>query len=203
MSVRTRRFRAVGRPARWSGGRRRSERGAVAVEYALGISLIVLALIGSIEALNDWSAEELDDRSSSIGSPDLDETGNPAPPPSTQPPTSDPNPPPPPESVITVSLDEDTDRQGQEWSASVTATALDELPRVRESVLVQAQWTSTAPGFVPVTIQCTTNLNGDCTMTIRSLSRGSVPDVTLTVLQVSGPGVLIGPLPAPITMSAP
>ena len=116
---------------------------------------------------------------------------------------TDPDPPPAQESVVSISLSGEPDRQGQTWSASVTVRALDDILRPRESVLVQARWTSSSPSFSPKDTQCTTNLNGTCTMTIRNLERGSIPDISLTPLAVSGPGVTAAPLPGPITLAAP
>ena len=104
---------------------------------------------------------------------------------------------------MSVTLAKQASRSGQLWSASVTVTALDDASRPRESVLVDAAWSSTSASFTPSTIQCTTNLNGTCTMTIRSLDRTDVPDVTLTVTGVAGPGVTAGALPAPIVVAAP
>jgi hypothetical protein len=40
-------------------------------------------------------------------------------------------------------------------------------------------------------------------MTIRNLSRSAVPDVSLTVTAVSGPGVTPAALPAPIVLVKP
>jgi Flp pilus assembly pilin Flp len=183
--------------------RQGAERGAVAAEYALAASLVVVALIGAIQALGDSSADEVSDRGSAIGAPDLAATGDPVPPPVPPPDPTDPDPPPLPETVVTITLDFDTDRSGQRWSASVTVSALDDTLRPRESVLVEATWSSTATGFTPQATQCTTNLNGTCTMTIRNLSRSSVPSVTLTVTAVSGPGVEPAPLPGPLVLVAP
>jgi Flp pilus assembly pilin Flp len=202
------RFGRLGVGSRSSSGRSeqrrpRAERGAVAVEYALGVALIVVAIIGSIEKLGDSSADELRDRGSAIGAPDLDSTGDPVPPPPPPPDPNDPDPPPLPETVVSITLTGDTDRNGQDWSASVTVTALDDASRPRESVQIQATWSSTSLSFSPQSIQCTTNLNGTCTMTIRNLSRSSVPDVSLTATAVSGPGVTAAPLPAAIVMVAP
>jgi hypothetical protein len=185
------------------GSTRRAERGAIAAEYALGVSLVVVVLLGSIEALGDSTADELRDRGSSIGAPDLGATGDPAPPPLPPPDPSDPDPPPAPETVVSITLESDTDRAGQQWSTSVTVSAVDDALRPRESVLVDASWSSTAPSFTPQSTRCTTNLNGTCTMTIRNLSRSAVPDVTLTVTSVSGPGVIPAPLPAPLVVVSP
>lgn len=203
MDVRTRRASERHRSVVPSRGRRCRELGAVAVEYALGASLVVVALIGSIEALGDSSADELRDRASSIGAPDLDATGDPAPLPPPAPDPTDPTPPPLPETVVAVTLGPDANRSGQQWSASVTVSALDDALRPRESVLVAATWSSAAAGFTPQSTQCTTNLNGTCTMTIRNLSRSAVPSITLTVTAVSGPGVVPAPLPGPLVLAAP
>ena len=174
----------------------------MAVEYALGASLLVVALIGSIEALGESSADELRDRGSAIGAPDLDATGDPAPPPPPPPDPTDPDPPPLPETVVSLSLAGDArNAPGNEWSVSVTVTALDDALRPRESVQVQATWSSTSPSLSPQSTQCTTNLNGTCTMTIRNLSRSAVLDVILTVTAVSGPGVTAAALPAPIVVT--
>ena len=175
----------------------------------------VLVFAGSLAAMVGWLA--VHERSEPTraapsssaqpsgegGAPDLDATGDPAPPPPPPPDPSDPDPPPAEESVVSISLSGVPDRQRQTWSASITVRAVDGLLRPRESVVVAARWTSTSPSFTPTDTQCTTNLNGTCTMTIRNLQRSAVLDVTLTPLSVTGPGVTAAPLPGPITLAAP
>lgn len=181
--------------------RARRQRGAVAVEYALATALVVVALIGSIEALGDSTSDELRDRGGAIGAPDLDATGDPAPPPPPTPDPTDPDPPEQPEAVVSVSLAAATTTTGNRWSASVTVTALDDRSQPHEAVLVEATWTSTSPSFSPQTTQCTTNVNGTCTMTIRNLNKNATPDVSLTITAVTGPGVVPGLLPDPLVVA--
>ena len=57
--------------SRSSGARR--QRGATVVEYALGISAIVLAMLGGVKLLESTARTELTNKGAAIGMPDLDE----------------------------------------------------------------------------------------------------------------------------------
>lgn len=69
--------------------RHRTERGATAVEYALGIALVVVVTVGAVQLLEDESGERLNDEGTTIGQPAGDSRGvlpgglgSPLPPPS-------------------------------------------------------------------------------------------------------------------------
>jgi len=184
--------------------RLRSERGATLVEYAMGVALICVASLGAIQFMEDGSTENVERRTSTLGAPDIDETGTPVTIP-TPPPTApgDP-PPPPPESLVSISTSQAATvvQRNVQWAATVGFTALDDTNNEREAVVIEGQWTG-AGLVAPVAATCTTNLSGICAVTIRELACSQAGPVTLTVTSVSGEGVTLADPPLPLVVDVP
>jgi hypothetical protein len=175
------------------------------VEYALGVALLCVAVIPAVSLLRDESTDVVDRRASSLGAPDLDETGTPVtlPPPSTTTPGG--SIPPPPESVITLSFTATatTVKKNVEWAATVGISAVDDTGNEREAVTITGEWTGPSLS-VPVPMSCSTNLSGVCALTLRSLPCGSAPIATLTMTAVDGEGVTYsGSLPVVLNINRP
>jgi hypothetical protein len=175
------------------------------VEYALGVALLVAFAIPAVTFTQRETTDVVDRRADHLGAPDLTDTGTPVtlPPPTTTTPGG--SIPPPPESVVTISTSSSsvTVQRNVEWSATVGFTALDDTGNERELVEIVGQWTGPTLA-TPVPMTCSTNLNGTCALTIRSLSCPSASTVTLTVTSITGEGVTYNdPLPIVITVNRP
>ena len=140
----------------------RRHRGAAVVEYALILGLAVLVSVPAINWMQDSSEREFQSRSASAGAPDLDDVGTTTSTTTTVPSTTTPAPTTTPLSVdTTASLAATTNRQGNTWSATVTATLVDQNGAPVAGAIVTGAWDPVLSGET----SCTTGANGQCTMT--------------------------------------
>ena len=171
------------------------ERAATVVEYALLVALLAVALMSTIQFMEDRGEDRLEDRQGNAGAPDVDALA-------------------PPSgggggggaggggsgggggggSTIspTATLTSSSSAQGNSWTASVTITVRDPANGNAgvPGVVVTGAWNPAASGQT----SCTTNSTGSCTVTqgnmeARSNKSGYVSSVTFSVGGVSGDGI--------------
>ena len=168
-----------------------------------------MTLPPAINWLQDSSEAEFQSRATSAGAPDLDAvaptiTSTTVPPTTVAPTTA----PPDPAIDATASLTATADRQGNSWSATATATIVDQNGQPVAGVLVTGSWEPTLSGET----SCTTGSNGQCSMTQAGMeardNKPFVAEVTFSitaVTKISAPGFSysqtpmpsIGPIPRP------
>jgi hypothetical protein len=184
----------VARGWRRLASRGRSVRGASGVQYALGMSLILAATLGSLDAFEQQSSEALESRGNSIGTPDLDqpvETTT-----TTAPPigggdgtTTTSAPPTPPDSTV-ASATATTSSSGNKWTATIVISITDGGSPVHKA-RVDAIWTLNPSGATTV-VTCETQPNGTCTFAMRNLptlgNSDHVASVSFTVTAVTPDG---------------
>jgi Flp pilus assembly pilin Flp len=192
----------------------RTIRGAVAVEYALGAALILVASIGAINALTDSASSNLSSHGSTAGAPDLPDTGIvvttsttavPPPPPPTDPPL--------PPTTATASVDGTSTglepSPANRWFARIDVSARDGGGDVLIGVTIQVTWTW-LEGSTPATSNQTCNVvsTGVCSFQIgdlRTNGGNAVTSVSVTVDSISGtnPPILFTPTGTPTVLAAP
>jgi hypothetical protein len=161
-----------------------------AVETALVVALAVLALIGSVSFLQSAAADDLDERASNAGAPDLG-VGSTLPATTAAPTSTAPaEPPPPPVSGIAVqaSLSGSAAKVGSDWIATVVISVSTSAGTPVPGVSVTAAWSAGVTGLT----SCITLAGGSCSVSSNEIDRrgkAAVPSVTLTLTDVSGSGV--------------
>jgi hypothetical protein len=194
---------------------RRSVRGAVAVEYALGAALVLVGSIGAINALTDSAESNLSSHGATAGAPDLPDTGIivttsstavPPPPPPTDPPL--------PPTTATASIDSTSvglSNGGNRWNPRIDVSARDSSGNVLIGVTIQVTWTW-MEGTTPRTSNQTCNVvsTGVCSFQLNDLeNRVSRPNfvdtVSVTVDSISGSNPIINytPTGTPTVLDAP
>lgn len=172
---------------------RRGARGATVVEYALGLSFVLVATVGALSAFEDRSADALEERGSSIGTPDLDAAG-----PTTSTSTTlasgtggttTTSAPPTPPSTTVASATGTSHSSGNKWAATVVISVTDGSTPVHRAQ-VDGIWNPSAGS--PESVTCSTQPNGTCTFTLRNLptngNSGHVASVQFTVTAVTPNG---------------
>jgi hypothetical protein len=198
-------------PRRWRNRWRNRDRGATLVEYSLITALVLVGSLGAIELLTERGQEETDRQVDCVAErpprascqiPAIVTTTT-AMPPST--PTSAPEPPPLP-TEASVSDVTTEDLGDGNWSATVTFTVAevdsDDIPGPPyDGAVVNVAWQ--VPGFPPVAGSCTTNSDGECSVTfVPTELSPTAGTVTIRVTNViSDPPVET--LPPNETISAP
>ena len=186
----------------------RHQRGASSVEYALLLALVVVFSVPAIQWLHDSSEAEFQGRAASAGSPDLSAVATTTT--TTVPTTTAPAPTTTTSVAInaTASLTATANRQGNTWSATATATVVDQNNQPVQGVVVTGAWSPAISGET----SCTTDSNGQCSMTQAGMeardNKPFVANVTFSVSSVSkvsdpnfsyqqSPMPSIGPIPRP------
>ena len=182
-------------PGAADGDQRCWDRAATVVEYALLVALLAVALMSTIQFMEDRGEDRLEDRQENAGAPDVDALA-------------------PPSgggggggaggggsggeggggSTIspTATLTSSSSAQGNSWAASVTITVRDPANGNAgvPGVVVTGAWNPATSGQT----SCTTNSSGSCNVTqgnmeARDNKSGYVSSVTFAVSGVSGDGV--------------
>jgi Flp pilus assembly pilin Flp len=179
----------------------RRDRGAAVVEYALILGLAVLVGVPAINWMQDSSEREFQSRSASAGAPDLDDVV-----PTSSSTTTVPSTTTPPSTTTALSVDATaslaatTNRQGNTWSATVTATVVDQNGVPVSGATVTGAWDPVLSGET----SCTTGANGQCTMTQAGMeARDNKPFVAevsfaiTTVTKTATPGFSYQQSPPP------
>ena len=164
----------------------RRDRGAAVVEYALIVGLAVLVCVPAITWMQDSTEREFQSRSASAGAPDLGNVSPTSSPTTTVPTTTTPPSTTTPSSVVaTASLAATTNRQGNTWSATVTATVVDQNGAPVSGATVTGSWNPVLSGET----SCTTQANGQCTMTQAGMeardNKPFVADVSFEITTVT------------------
>jgi Flp pilus assembly pilin Flp len=170
----------------------RQDSGATLVEYALGIALIVVVMIAAIEFFTDESSAEFQDRTESMGSPDLEEglpggsTGGTTGGATTGGTSSGPTAP------TTLTANPPTSsgsHANNSWDATVTLSMNGDGNLV-EGLQITGRWTIYVEGVAQpqeTAVSCTTGPNGECVFTRDDMEwRTNKPEVTKAVFTVTG-----------------
>jgi hypothetical protein len=198
---------------------RRSIRGAVAVEYALGAALVLVASIGAIDALTDSAESNLSSHGSTAGAPDLPDTGISVTTGSTTPTSS---PPPTPTSAPPVTATASVGSTslgitGNRWDPRIDVSAIDSSSgQILTGVTITVTWTwnEGAQGGpqTPRTSQqvCNVLSTGVCSFQLNNLNRRAsnnqfVDAVSVTIDAIAGtnPPVTYAPTGVPTVLDAP
>ena len=179
-------FRTRGVGARWRQRRREAargaERGVGVVEYALAITLVVVASLGAIQSLEDDAGEHLRDRGEVLGAPDLPDSGISTSTTSTST-TSTTVQSPTDAAASIVSQDAGGTADGKSWSPTVTVQVTNSstsAPLANATITVR--WTKT-PGGAVVDQTFVTGSNGRGTFQLTGLEgRSSKNDYVASVL---------------------
>jgi len=179
---------------------RRPDRGASLVEYALGIALIGLAIVGALQALESDSSEALGDRTALAGDPSEDfgvlgnaGGGSPVSTATTVTTTSIPATPVDVDIVGSPTAVISGPGNSGKWSATVTFSVTSLLGGGGISgAIVDGTW-SVSGGGVDLVAACS-SVDGVCAVVANDIGSG-VTSVTFTVTSVSGTGVAGGDLP--------
>jgi Flp pilus assembly pilin Flp len=200
-------------------GRRRHRpdrhRGAVAVEYALGVALLLVVSVGAIDVLQDSAQSNLTTHGATAGAPDLPDAGIPVTTSTTSPGPTTPPTSPPPSSVTADAAFSATSlgvsSSGNRWSPSVDVTATDSTDgTVLTGVSITVQWTELPSGqqttqtfTVPSTGVASFQLNDLHT----NVGTGQFVDsVMVTITAITGTNPVITYTPGPsntITLDGP
>lgn len=167
------------------------QRGVSLVEYALGVSLVLVTSLAAIDGLQDNAEENLASRGATAGAPDLPDVGITTAPPTTSSPTTAPPATSPPQTIAasaTFSNEVIAAATGNRWSAKIDITARDSTTnRPLTGVTITVTWTP-APDDSPITQTCSVPSTGVCTFQRTGMStKGGqfVDTVTLTVDSIS------------------
>lgn len=174
---------------------RRSVRGATLVEYALGVSLLCVASIGGIDAVQSSLEDNIEEHGASAGAPDLPDTGIPTTTATTSAPTTAP---PPTTAVPSVTATGDIlatrvgAASGNKWSPAVDLAAINSANGQRLSdVTISLTWTYTQNGqtVTSTATPCAAPSTGVCTFQLNGLSSNNgsqcVSSVTFTVTAIT------------------
>jgi hypothetical protein len=163
------------------------------------LGLVVLVCTPAISWLRDSSQREFQSRSSA-GAPDL-ESAAPTFTTTSVPPTSSPpvttTPVNPVDATVTLAIT--ANRQGNSWSATVTATVIDQHGAPVQGAVITGTWNPVLSGDT----SCTAGTNGQCTMTQAGMeARDNKPFIesvsfTVTAVTKSGPGFSYQQTPPP------
>jgi len=180
------------------GRRGDAARGATAPEYALGISLLVMASLGAISFLEDGSSDAVADRGNAIGTPDLDEafgsSTTSSAPTSTSSSTTTTAPPVPPVVAITSALNPHNGHNcgnANFWTPTVIVTVTDDTGHLVRNASVNVTWVK-SPSNETITASFATKQDGTATFSLHNLSAQPGPtyvsSVTFTVDSVTPDG---------------
>jgi hypothetical protein len=162
------------------------------VEYALGLSLILVASLGAISALEDSASDNITTRGATAGAPDLPDSGIPTTSPTTETPTTPPPPTDPP-ATVTATASFSNAQTGQSgssanWSPKIDVEAVDSSTgETLRGVTITVTWTP-QPGGAPVTQSCQVPSTGICTFQLTGNQRlnGSHTSVVVAVDSITG-----------------
>ena len=170
-------------------GRRSDDRGATLVEYALIVSLVVIAATGAISALESSSSDELNNRTPIVGTPAEQNSLNFGSPSTTLGGATTTTVAPPPGAVVVhvsgITGSAQTSTAGN-WVATARITVVDDLGAPVAGISVTGAW---APTTGSATTSCTTDDSGQCNVTQSGMKRsgaGSIPEVVFTVVLLGG-----------------
>jgi Flp pilus assembly pilin Flp len=166
----------------------RGDRGATAVEYAMGLALVLVVSIASIQYLEDSASEEFDGRADRAGAPDLTEGlsdgggtgggtgtgGTDGPPPVTQ-------------QATFGGFTNVRSTGNNPWRANLSVDVLDSSGDGLSGVTVSGTWTY-LDGSTPVSVEAVcnqTNGSGSCQFQLSQIPPG-VQSVTFTMDDISG-----------------
>jgi hypothetical protein len=181
----------LGTEARRRRRNQRWERGVSLVEYALGVSLVLVASLTAIGGLQDNAEENLTSHGATAGAPDLPDLGITTAPPTTSTPTTAPPATSPPAAIsatATFSNEVIATATGNTWSAKIDVTARDSTTnQPLTGVTITVTWTPT-PNDSPITQTCSVPSTGVCTFQRTGMAtKGGqfVDTVTLRVDSIS------------------
>lgn len=172
---------------------RHRRRGASLVEYALAIALVLVVSLSAIGAVEDSSADRLDERAGGVGDPDgllsatsSSSTSSSSSSSSSSIPTGATSTTLPPSEDMSLAdaIGSSAQVDKNSWSATVTISVVDADGDPVEGVLITASW---AGGSGNPSTSCTTGTNGQCFVTRTSISENQ-DTVTLTISQVERDG---------------
>jgi hypothetical protein len=171
------------------------ECGASLVEYALGVALVITVSLGAIQYFESSSADGIDRRSATVGTPaELNGNINTGPTGTPIGDGSDPGGDDPPTVGSSVGgidvIDRADDPPGNFWLATVEVTIVDALGDPVPGAIITATWTPTS-GETQTT--CVTTELGACRFTQQKMNKNTVGSVTFTVSNVTGEGITYQP----------
>jgi Flp pilus assembly pilin Flp len=168
--------------------RLRGDTGATVVEYAMGLALVLVVSLASLEYLEDSASDEFDGRADRAGAPDLSEGsadggttdggtgsgGTDGPPPVTQ-------------EVAFGGFENVRSTGNNPWRANLSVQVDDTSGNGLSGVTVSGTW-SYLDGSTPVTVEAVcnqTNGSGSCQFQLSDIPPG-VQEVTFTMDDISG-----------------
>jgi Flp pilus assembly pilin Flp len=165
--------------------RRRGDRGATLVEYAMIMALVVVVSIGAIQMVQESGEERLDSTDVRVNADDgAYYAGGGSPPTSSGATTTAPPGP------VEVHLDTNptitvADATGNRWQVTITFTLLDSSGDGVIGATMNGSWTDGGNGSTPVG-SCTTSTGaGQCTVQYTKI-RDAVQDVSFTLSTITG-----------------
>lgn len=176
------------------------ERGATVVEYALGLAVVSLVMIGGAQVMERAAGEEVE-RKAEAGAPDLDEAyAPPIPTGSDDAGSGDEGTEERVAEAVSATMDgEPSPDGGNHWAATVTVRVAGSSGDGHSQAVVNGTWTGGGGSGA----SCVTGTDGTCVMALTKLNRNQVASVTFTTTGVTGDWVAEAELPEPVEVQKP